>query len=354
MTPNQEVKVLIVDDSASMRKLIRFSLKDHPSIKVVAEAEDARAARDAVNLHKPDVMTLDVEMPEMSGLEFLTRLMRARPMPVVMVSSLTQHGSEVAVKALSLGAVECIAKPSNMDTEDIFPNLGNVLVMAAQAQLLRVERGKPNPKRQDNKPYEWNGKTVLIGASTGGVEALEILLSGYPENCPPTLITQHMPEQFLENFAQRLNRLCAPNIRLAKDGEKIRQGEVLIAPGGATHLSLNEKNSDYTSLLFGPKRTGHRPSVDVLFASAVRNAKNCIAVILTGMGSDGAEGMLQLKQAGAFCIAQNKESAVVYGMPRVAIEKGAADISVHLSDIAENILKVTAVMTPKIGECNEV
>ncbi len=340
MRSEREIKTLIVDDSASMRKLIRMSLSRYPEIKVVAEAENARQARDAVNRYRPDVLTLDVEMPEMDGLEFLARLMRARPMPVVMVSSLTNRGSEAAVRALSLGAVECVAKPKTGGEYEIFSELGEVVKMAAQA---RIVKHRSNHKKAvvRNRTGTWNGKIVLIGASTGGVEALEVLLSDFPANCPPTLITQHMPEQFLVNFAARLNRISRPEIRLAGDGDPLCEGQVLIAPGGETHLALTNTDLPRSVLIKGPKQTGHRPSVDALFSSAVSSAQDIIAVLLTGMGSDGAIGMRQLRDGGAYCIAQNRESSVVYGMPRVARENGGVDLSLGLIDIAGEILKLT-------------
>ncbi len=337
MNGKHAVKVLIVDDSASMRQLIRHSLTRYPEIEVVAEAASAREARDAVNRFNPDVMTLDVEMPGMDGLEFLERLMKARPMSVIMVSSLTKKGSDAAIRALSLGAIECIAKPSNGRLDEAFSSLGKTIILAAEARPRGQvsAHARPSPQAVAAK---WNGKSVLIGASTGGVEALEVILSQFPENCPPTLVTQHMPAQFLVSFAARLNRLSAPLVKLATDGDLLEEGTVLIAPGGLTHLGLTGSNPVQVVLLEGPKQTGHRPSVDTMFLSALPYAKDIISVILTGMGADGAEGMYQLKKAGAFCIAQNQESCVVYGMPRVACEKGGVNISLDISDIAREVL----------------
>ncbi len=328
-----------------MRQLICHALAKCPDIEVVAEAEDARAARDAVNALKPDVMTLDVEMPEMDGLEFLRRLMKARPMPVVMVSSLTDRGSEAAIRALSLGAVECVAKQNSSKVgRNPFENLGNILRIAAAAQV-RSLPGRGKPRIVSPQRFQWNGKLVLVGASTGGVEALEVMLSGFPKNCPATLITQHMPAQFLVNFANRLNKNCAPHIRLARDGDIPKQGVVYLAPGGETHLALSGNAGQALQLHKGPKQTGHRPSVDVLFASAKGQAKNVVAVLLTGMGADGAEGMRSLRENGAYCIAQDQHSSVVYGMPRVACEKGAVNISLDLSRISDEVLRQTSAGT---------
>lgn len=344
------IRVLIVDDSPSMRRLIRLSLEHDPQFVVVAEAANARQARDAVNELAPDVMTLDVEMPEMDGLEFLRRLMKARPMPVVMVSTLTDRGSEAAVRALSLGAVECVAKPRKMSGIP-FPDLPAILRMAAKAQV----RTRPAPARAPvSKPagtFRWNGKCILIGASTGGVEALETLLSEFPVDCPPTLITQHMPAQFLVSFSARLNRASAPEVRLAREGDALRPGLVLIAPGGETHLVLARERRGCVSLMPGPKRSGHRPSVDELFQSAQSQATDVVAAILTGMGADGAEGMARLKAAGAYCVAQDKASSIVYGMPRMAVEKGGVDESLALPEIARHLLDVTSEPTP-IGRMN--
>lgn len=343
MEPKTTIKTLIVDDSKSMRQLIRLSLSKHNDIVVVAEAENAREARDAVNRFRPDVMTLDVEMPDIDGLEFLARLMRARPMPVVMVSSLTEQGSEAAIKALSLGAVECIAKQKRDGENDAFFGLGDALRMAATA---RVRQTTPRVKAQPRgllkeEPSLWNGRYVVIGASTGGVEALETILSRFPKNCPPTLITQHMPEMFLKNFAARLNGLCAPEIRLGRDGDTATRGLVLIAPGGETHMTLSDHDPSHVRMVKGPKHSGHRPSIDLLFASTQAYAAKMIAVLLTGMGHDGAEGMRTLRRQGGYCIAQDRDSSIVYGMPRVACEKGGVDISLPLSEIADKILQET-------------
>lgn len=333
------IRTLIVDDSATMRRLIREKLEGHPDIQVVAEAHCARSARDAVNHYRPDVMTLDVEMPHMDGLEFLRRLMRARPMPVVMVSSLTGKGSQAAIKALSLGAVDCISK-SGLGTTPAFDDLADTLRTAAQATV-RPPRNMLPAKMQDASPYSYRTGTVLIGSSTGGVEALETIFERYPENCPPTLVTQHMPAQFLKNFARRLDKLCRPRVKLGEDQEPIEKGKVLIAPGGDYHMTLVPGRKPHIALLRGPKSCGHRPSVDEMFRSAEFLGPGAIAVLLTGMGFDGAKAMLRLKNAGAFCIGQDRESCVVFGMPRVAKELGAVDIQLPLDQIAQEVLDRT-------------
>ena len=337
-TTNQ-IRTLIVDDSATMRRLIRENLEVHPDIQVVAEAQCARSARDAVNQYRPDVMTLDVEMPHMDGLEFLRRLMRARPMPVVMVSSLTGKGSIAAIKALSLGAVDCVSK-SGMGATTELGDLADTLRTAAQATV-RQPRNMHSTGGSGVSEYSYGCGVVLIGASTGGVEALETILERYPENCPPTLITQHMPAQFLRNFAKRLDKLSRPLVKLGEDQEPIEVGKVLIAPGGEFHMTLLPGGKPHVALVRGSKSCGHRPSVDEMFRSAEFLGARAIAVLLTGMGYDGAKAMLRLKNAGAFCIGQDRETCVVFGMPRVAQELGALDIQLPIDQIAREVLDRT-------------
>ena len=340
--PVDPIRLLIVDDSPTIRRLIRRNLARHDDIIIVAEAGCARSARDAVNKYRPDVMTLDVEMPQMDGLEFLRRLMRARPMPVVMVSSLTQKGSRAAIEALSLGAIECIAKTGS-DNDVGLAQLADVLRMAAHARVGQA-RSEKKTGHGVAQGYLYGHGYVMVGSSTGGVEAIETILGAYPENCPPTVITQHMPEPFLKNFARRLDRKFAPTVKLAEDLEPVEPGKVLIAPGGDFHMRLAGQARPHVVLDKGEKRFGHRPSVDVMFRSATFMAKDVIAVMLTGMGTDGAEAMLQLKNAGADCIAQDRETSVVYGMPRAAWELGAADVRLPIDQIAGDILHRTVKM----------
>lgn len=350
------VRVLIVDDSATMRRLLRLSLSREPEISVVGEAADAEQAAERIRELRPDVLTLDVEMPRISGLQFLAQLMAQRPMPVVMVSSETQAGSQAAVEALSLGAVDCIGKPANPAGAAAFARLPGAILAAAGANTSHSARRdtppprpaaspQPEPAKTENsapRPYCWNGKIVLIGASTGGVEALERVLEAFPANGPPTLITQHMPESFLSSFAQRLDNRIAPSVALARDGEHLEQGRVYLAPGGDTHLRLAPGLNLACMLHRGPKRSSHRPSVDELFDSAISVAAGAVAVMLTGMGRDGAEGMLSLKKAGAYCIAQDQASSVVFGMPRVAAELGAVHEVLALPQIGSAILDQTS------------
>lgn len=333
------IRVLIVDDSNTIRTLIRQVLAQDSRLMVVGEANDPYEAREKIKILHPDVLTLDVEMPRMNGLEFLEKLMRLRPMPVVMISSLTQKGARAALEALSLGAVDCIGKPVAGGLREAFRGLGDMLVMAAGA---RLRHRAPQAQIRPSAGFDWNGRFVLIGSSTGGVEALETLLAGYPANCPPTLITQHMPEGFLASFAQRLAGRIAPQLQLATDGAPLRQGQVYLAPGGDSHLLVTPGDRPACRLWVGEKRSGHRPSVDALFESALPHAPRVVAVLLTGMGRDGAEAMGRLRQGGAQCLAQDEASSVVFGMPRAALESGAAQAAVPLSRMAGEILKLCA------------
>lgn len=336
----KKTRVLIVDDSSTMRRLIRMVLEQDHRIEVIGEASSAQEARDLVKQQAPDVMTLDVEMPGINGLEFLRRLMRARPMPVVMFSSITSAGSAAAVEALSLGAIECVLKPGVGESKGRLRTLPEIVWAASKARVsstnkLHIHKGGLGLS-------QWNGKMVLIGASTGGVEALEHILSLMPENCPPIFITQHMPEQFLAKFSERLNRRCKPIVRLAREGDAPTVGQVLIAPGGKTHLTFGSESAFQTHLREGPKKSGHRPSVDTMLLSAVDHAPRTVAVMLTGMGHDGAEGMVALCRAGAVCIAQDQESSVVFGMPKAAFEQGGVDQVLPLQKIPSAILTACA------------
>jgi len=336
MTPK---RVLIVDDSPTIRHLIRNQLAQDARLVVVGEASDPFDAREKIKSLEPDVLTLDVEMPRMNGLEFLEKLMRLRPMPVVMVSTETHRGSTAALEALSLGAVDCIGKPGLDRLAEAFQNLPDLLVAAAGA---RLRQPGPRPIIRPARDFSWNGKYVLIGSSTGGVDALETLLSGYPANCPPTLITQHMPESFLASFARRLAGRVQPRVALASEGAPLVPGVVYLAPGGESHLAITPGEPPLCHLPKTEKRNGHRPSVEVLFASAEPIASRVVAVMLTGMGRDGAEAMAGLRRAGARCLAQDETTCVVFGMPRAALECGAAEMAVPIGKMAQTILQACA------------
>ena len=332
---NNKIKVLVIDDSALIRSVMKEIIDREKDMVCVGAAPDPIAAREMIKVLNPDVLTLDVEMPRMDGLEFLERLMRLRPMPVVMVSTQTRRGSTAALEALSLGAVDCISK-SGFDPAASFAGLNETLLVAARAQLQT-----PGARRIACLPddFRWNGKTVLIGASTGGVDALETVLAGFPANCPPTLITQHMPASFLAGFAQRLATRIAPRIRLASPGAPVEQGQIYLAPGDR-HLGLAGGRSAHCQLAAGDKVNGHLPSVEVMFDAARFNAPTTVAVLLTGMGRDGAAAMGRLRQAGARTLAQDEASCVVFGMPRAALETGAAECAVPLQKMAERILEL--------------
>lgn len=341
----KKVKVLVVDDSSTMRGLIASALTKDPDIVVVGEAEDPLQARQAIKALNPDVVTLDVEMPNMSGLEFLEKIMRLRPMPVIMVSTLTKRGAEETLQALEMGAIDCIEKP-RPGNEHSFEELPYKVKIAASARVKPLVRTEDSHRKargiqSAHASYVSDGRVVAIGASTGGVEALLELLSGFPENCPPTVITQHMPPAFTHSFADRLDRLCAPKVQEATDRAKLLPGNVFLAPGGTRHLEITP---DLRCRLKTAERvSGHCPSVDVLFNSVARSCKgNAVGVILTGMGKDGAAGLLAMRQAGAKTFGQNESSCIVYGMPKVAFEVGAVENQLALDRLAAAIIAETS------------
>jgi two-component system chemotaxis response regulator CheB len=341
-TSGRPVRVLVVDDSALMRQLLTSLLSADPEIEVVGTASEPQVARERIKALNPDVITLDVEMPHMDGLTFLHKIMTLRPTPVVMVSSLTQAGAEVTLEALELGAVDFVAKPT-MNLAAVRDSLaGELQTKVKAAARTRVGRRlnaggvrvhHPQPARRATD------KVVVIGASTGGVEALKVLLLGIPADCPPILITQHMPPRFTAAFAQRLNRECQMTVSEAKHDEAIEPGHVYIAPG-SHHLQLARSGGQKLCMLSDAAPvSGHRPSVDVLFRSAAQAAgPAAIGVILTGMGKDGAEGMLELRKAGAVTLGQDEESSLIYGMPRAAFERGAVMHQHPLAHMATAIL----------------
>jgi two-component system chemotaxis response regulator CheB len=330
------IKVLVVDDSATMRALISARLRRDPEIEVVGGAGDPLQAREMIKQLNPDVLTLDVEMPRMNGIEFLERLMRLRPMPVVMVSTLTQEGAETTLQALELGAFDCVGKPASVDLAHAFDDLGEKVKAAARS---RVRSAVPRPQPQRVSGFRSNGKIIAIGASTGGVEALITLLSAMPENCPPVVVTQHMPATFTKSFAARLDRMCAPEVSEAEDGEALRPGRVLIAPGGPRHMEVSGSSNHVARLREADLVNGHRPSVDVLFNSvAATCGSRSVGVILTGMGKDGAKGLLAMRNGGARTFGQDEASCVVYGMPKAAFEIGAVEKQATLNDLSRLVL----------------
>lgn len=334
------VRVLIVDDSATMRSLIAATLRQDPEIEIVGQAGDPLQAREAIKQLSPDVITLDVEMPNMNGIEFLEKIMRLRPMPVIMVSTLTKQGAEVTLEALELGAVDCVAKPSTGGMH-AFDGLAEKVKAAAKAKV-RPRATNTAAIRPSVASYKSDGRILAIGSSTGGVEALITVLSHFPANCPATVITQHMPPSFTKSFAERLNRLCAAEVAEATEGAPVAPGKVYIAPGGGAHLEIAGTGALRCRLREGETVNGHRPSVDVLFHSVVKTVGGrAMGVILTGMGRDGASGLLAMRQAGASTLGQDESSCVVYGMPKVAFELGGVQKQVSLQKMASAILQLS-------------
>jgi two-component system chemotaxis response regulator CheB len=341
-----KIKVLIIDDSALIRGVMREIINSQPDLEVVGQAPDPITARELIKQLNPDVLTLDVEMPRMNGLEFLEKLMRLRPMPVLMVSTLTEKGNEVTLKALELGAVDFITKPNIGISEgltELSNEIGDKIRAAARA---RIRRHGLNAATVD-RPQPLSGhflhtteKIVFVGSSTGGTEALKEFLTRMPATSPAVLITQHMPEAFTCSFAQRLDGLSAMTVKEAEHNERVVPGHAYIAPGHS-HLLVKKSGAYYyTELSQADPVNRHRPSVDVLFNSAAQVAgPNAVGVIMTGMGKDGAQGMLAMRQAGAYTIAQDEASCVVFGMPKAAIDIGAAVEVSSLHDIAGRVLE---------------
>lgn len=341
-----KIRVLCVDDSALMRQLMTEIINSHSDMEMVASAPDPLVARDMIKEFNPDVLTLDVEMPRMDGLDFLEKLMRLRPMPVVMVSSLTGKGSEVTLRALELGAVDFVTKPSLGIREGMLAYSQTIAdkVRAASKAKLHARGSQPAPVMLKAGPLLSSEKLIAIGASTGGTEAIRHVLQPLPATSPALLITQHMPPGFTRSFAERLNKLCQITVKEAEDGERILPGHAYIAPG-AMHMELSRSGANYqVKLNEGPPVNRHKPSVDVLFNSVAQFAgRNAVGVILTGMGNDGAAGLLAMNKAGAWTIAQNEASCVVFGMPREAIALGGASEVVDLHQISQHMLaKISA------------
>ncbi|MEH3124210.1 MAG: chemotaxis response regulator protein-glutamate methylesterase [Sphingomonas phyllosphaerae] len=355
-----KIRVLVIDDSASVRQAMTAILSADPQIEVIAAAADPFAAARYMQAEVPDVITLDVEMPRMDGITFLRRLMAQCPVPVVMCSSLVEEGSDTLLQALEAGAVDVILKPR----VGVADHLAEAHLMiretvkgAARARLgaRRTARGADAPAQKlsadavlppptGRAMSKTTEMVVCIGASTGGTEALREVLEELPANSPGIVIVQHMPESFTRAFARRLDGLCQVDVKEAEDGDTVMRGRVLIAPGGLRHTMLERQGARYVvSVKEGPLVSRHRPSVDVLFRSAARNAgANAVGIIMTGMGDDGARGLLEMKTAGARTFAQDEETSVVFGMPKEAIARGAADRVVPLGRIARELLQATA------------
>jgi two-component system chemotaxis response regulator CheB len=335
------VRVLIVDDSAIVRKIFCSELSRDPEIEVVGTAPDPFIARDKILNLKPDVITLDVEMPRMDGITFLKKLMKHYPIPTVVVSSLTQKGGELAMEALDAGAVEVMCKPGTSYTVgDMSVELIGKIKAASFVKLVKkVESSTAVAKPKKLSMSKTTNKVLAIGASTGGTQALTEILKVLPRNTAGTVIVQHMPENFTRSFANRLNDICDMEVSEAKDGDSVIPGRALIAPGNFHMMLARSGAKYYVRVKKGPLVNRHRPSVGVLFNSVAKYAgANAVGVILTGMGNDGAEGMLQMKQNGAQTIAQDEKSCVVFGMPKEAIKMGGVNIIKSLDKIPAQIL----------------
>ena len=336
------IRVLIVDDSALVRRILTEALSRHPDIEVVGTATDPYAARERIVALRPDVVTLDVEMPRMDGLSFLAKLMRHFPLPVIVVSSVTPERSDTALRALALGAVEVIAKPGAMHaTAEVAEALVRAVRVAARARVQRLMPADASARQPTPAIATFNGthKVIAIGASTGGTQAVETVLRRFPVDAPATVIVQHMPAHFTTSFAKRLDQVCSIAVREAEDGDVLTPGLALVAPGGR-HLVIQASGARWVARVKdGPRVHHQRPAVDVTFESLARCAgRNAVAALLTGMGADGARGLRSLRDAGAHTIAQDEATSVVWGMPREAVKLDAACEVLPLPEVADGLL----------------
>lgn len=356
----KRIKVLVVDDSAVVRQTLTSILQTDPEIEVIGVASDPFFAAKKLMSDVPDVITLDIEMPRMDGLTFLRKLMSQHPIPVVVISSLTAQGSETALKALEYGAVEIITKPqinTKQFLEESKIRLCDAIKAAAMAKIRRkthpselvvppkytADAVLPGGTQQQYSMIKTTEMVVAIGASTGGTDAIQRVLQALPHDCPGIVIVQHMPEMFTRSFANRLNEICNISVKEAENGDTVLRGRALIAPGNFHMLLKRSGAKYYVEVKDGPMVNRHRPSVDVLFRSTARYAgKNAVGIILTGMGDDGARGLLEMKEAGAHTIAQDKDSCVVFGMPNEAIKLNAAEYILPIDQITPKMLHITS------------
>lgn len=362
------IKVLIIDDSPLVRNMLSEILNSDPGIDVVGTAANPNIARDKIKSLKPDVLTLDIEMPEMDGVTFLRNLMRLRPMPVVMVSTLTEQGADITFEAMELGAIDFITKPKTDFANTIEQYAEELIRKVKIASIARVQTFDPSrseklsldnlthvdpansadailDKTGSRKPFKTTDKLIAIGASTGGTEAIKQVLVDFPADAPGTVIAQHIPAAFSGPFAKRLDRLCAITVKEATDGEQILRGHAYVAPG-SHHLMVERDGAHFVCRLHdGPPVNRHKPSVDVLFRSVAQNiGANAMGMILTGMGNDGAQGLKEMQEAGAPTIAQNEKTSVVWGMPGEAVKLGAADQVLPLNKITNKTIKIFSEM----------
>ena len=346
--PAKIIKVLVIDDSALVRNILKEGLNSDPGIEVVATASDPYAARDKILEYRPDVLTLDVEMPRMDGVEFLRKLMPQYPLPVIMVSSLTEKGKRITLDALEAGAVDIVTKPKASVANGLLDMMSQLKTKVKIASTAKVSHWKNKPvKLRSGKTLSYTAlpestdKIIAIGASTGGTEAIKAVISKFPRTTPGVVIVQHMPAGFTRMFSERMNSECSMEVREAVDGDRIMTGRVLIAPGGK-HLRVKRSGGIYkVEVKEGPLCCGHCPSVEIMMQSIAKSVgSNAVAAMLTGMGADGATGMKAMRDAGARCIAQDEESCVVFGMPKEAYLKGGAERLVSLQHIASTLLNL--------------
>lgn len=356
----QQTRVLIVDDSAVVRRMLSEILRSQADIQVVGEAPDPFAARELIKKLNPDVITLDIEMPKMDGLTFLSNLMRLRPMPVVMISSLTESGAAVTLEALAMGAVDFVAKPK-MDLVSGLDTAADEIVSKVRMAAKVRPRQSAHPgdgrdqipsrvAKSETRHFRTTDRIIAVGASTGGTEAIRELLEVFPPDAPGVVIVQHIPPAYSRALANRLDKVCALRVLHAEDGQRIIPGHAYLAPGGE-HLAVQRSGAHWVCRLnAGPAVNRHRPSVDVLFHSVAQSAgANALGVLLTGMGDDGARGLKTLRDAGAFTVAQDEASSVVWGMPGTAVRMGAATAVLPIEKIAERILGEAAGQSPEFG-----
>jgi two-component system chemotaxis response regulator CheB len=352
-TARPHIRVVVIDHSALIRRILTDIINGEPDMEVVAQAPDPLVAREQIRALAPDVITLDVELPKMDGLEFLEKLMRLKPIPVVMVSTLTERGSETTLRALELGAVDFVSRPRIDIAHGMQESADEIVAKIRAAALARVRLRAPQTAEAGRGPGAAvarpasggsTGKLIIVGASTGGTEAIREFMEPLPPDTPGILVTQHMPEAFTRSFARRLDGVCRITVKEAEDGERILPGHAYIAPGHS-HLLVRRRGVNYVAELSGSAPVNrHRPSVDVLFRSAAANVgRNAIGVILTGMGRDGAAGMREMHDAGAWNIAQDEDSCVVFGMPKEAINSGGVDEVLPLKSISRAVIaRITA------------
>jgi len=342
---SRKIRVMVVDDSAIVRKILSETIAMESDMEVVATAPDPYVARDKILLLKPDVLTLDIEMPRMDGLTFLKKLMKFHPMPVIIISSLTKASCEISLEALASGAVEAMEKPGGpYSIGELREGLAQKIRAAAGARVARHETRLPVPRQVPQATMPMRGDMIIaIGASTGGTEAIHDVLTQLPANIPGIVITQHIPKQFSTSFARRLDGACSFEVKEAEDGDEVRPGRALLAPGDF-HMTLRSgPRGYYVQVQDGPKVCYQRPAVDVMFASVANAARShALGVLLTGMGADGAQGMLSMRNAGATTIAQDEQSCVVYGMPREAVRLNAVDHVLPLANIPATIVRLVA------------